>query len=570
MFMTRWAFQRSLTSSTRGLMRRYIVLLVALAACHRVSSDRLTAAIQTAVTAPKPPRYAAGRWKLMQAIYRDRSYSPLWLDRQTPRQQTRDLLDAVTRADEQGLRIRDYDLSGLRAALDSAYHKGRTTERELAALDLRLSALYLEYGHDLLAGRLDPAVVDSGWYIITRRRTVDSTLQAAARGKDFPAMVAPLVPHQKEYGELLAGLKSYRQAAAMGGWPQVPGSGLKPGTRGPAVSALRTRLSATGDLSDAAGDVYDASVGAGVRRFQARHGIDTSGTVDRATLDALNVPVDRRIRQIEINLDRLRWLPNEFGERYVLVNIPAFTLHAFDAGHEVLTMRVVVGSEYGHATPVFADTLRYVVFRPYWNVPKDIVAKEILPRMQDDRNYLAHHHYEVVRGEKGQEDRVVDPKSIDWHDVDTAKMNFRVRQQPGDDNSLGLVKFMFPNQFDIYMHDTPARSLFGRNARALSHGCIRLERPDQFAEYVFEGDDAWGGDSIQQAMHADSSRTVSVKRGLPVYIVYLTAFSSNGQLQFRDDLYGADARALSKLSPAMPDSGLDSARTGLHDLLKRS
>jgi murein L,D-transpeptidase YcbB/YkuD len=534
-------------------MRRLIpAVLIALAVggCSKFNSDEMTATLERTISAKAAPRYAADRWKTMQAVYRERAYAPIWLDREKPRQQARDLIDALTSADNQGLRMKDYDLPGLRTALDQAYHEGKTTTADLANLDLRLTSLFLDYGRDLLIGRLDPAAVDSGWYIKARRASVDSTLRLAIRGTDFRSMVQALVPQQKEYGELVGWLEKYRDVAAKGGWPTVTARD---------TATLRTRLAATEDISGG------AELADGVRHFQSRHGLEATGKVDAATLAQLNVPISTRIRALELNLERLRWLPASFGERYVLVNIPDYSLHAYDAGKEVLTMRVVVGDEYGHATPVFADTLSQVVFQPYWNVPTSIVKAEILPKMQRDPHYLETHHFEVVRGDK---EEVVNPSSIDWNDVDTSKMGFRVRQQPGDDNALGHVKFLFPNQFNIYMHDTPARSLFAKNARSESHGCIRLEHPDQFADYVLAGDPTWTPDRIREAMDSDTNRTVAVKRKLPVYIVYLTAFVRDGQLNFRDDVYGSDDRAITRLGVPVADSALDSARAALRKLLK--
>ncbi len=551
-------------------MRRFVlgaVLAIGLAGCHKFDSDKMESALEQAVTAKSTPRYAAGRWGTMQAIYQERSYSPIWLQREHPRATARGLVDALTQADEQGLRMRDYDLTGLRTALENAYRKGGTTMEELAALDLRLTSLYLDYGSDLLTGRLDPAAVDTSWYIKQRRSAVDSALRAAIGAKDFDGMIAPLVPQQRDYADLVKGLAQYREIEAKGGWPTVPaGPTIRAGASGARVLALHDRLAFTGDLaSGQAPAQFDASLAAGVRHFQARHGLDSTGVVEAATLKALNVPVEARIRQMELNLERLRWLPHAFGDRYVLVNIPDYRLHAFDGGKEVLTMRVVVGSEYGHATPVFADTLSTVVFRPYWNLPRDITNEEVLPKLRDDPNYLAAHHYEVVRGNNSE---VVDPQSIDWKDVDTSKIDFRIRQQPGEDNSLGRVKFLFPNQFDIYMHDTPARNLFGKDQRALSHGCVRLEHPDQFASYVLDGQSEWTPERIQTAMTSDSSQQVSIKRKLPVYIVYLTAYTDGGALQFRGDPYGADSRAIAKLGQPLPDATRDSARAALRRFFK--
>ncbi|MBA2626886.1 MAG: L,D-transpeptidase family protein [Gemmatimonadales bacterium] len=549
-----------------------VLLAAAAAGCHKFDSDKMEAALESAVNAPAGPRYAADRWSTMQAIYRDRNFEPIWLQREHPRATARGLVEALTRADDQGLRMRDYDLAGLRKSLENAYRKGGTTMQELADLDLRLTSLYLDYGKDLLTGRLDPAAVDTGWYIKSRRAAVDSTLRAAIRAPNFEHMVAPLLPKQPDYAALVKALEQYRAIASDGGWPDVPaGPPLAPGISSERVAALRVRLAATGDIAPSdtipagASASFDATVAAGVRRFQARHGLDTTGVVDRATLAALNVPVQTRIRQIELNLERLRWLPPDLGPRYVLVNIPDYRLHAYDGGRDVLTMRVVVGSEYGHATPVFADTLSEVVFRPTWNVPRDITNEEVIPMVRKDPDYLAQHHYELVRGNSAEP---IDPRSIDWNDVDTNKLDFRVRQQPGDDNSLGRVKFLFPNQFDVYMHDTPARTLFGRNARALSHGCVRLEHPDRFAGYVLQGESAWTSERIQQAMTADSTRNVRVKRAVPVYIVYLTAFATDGVLQFRHDPYGTDGRAIGKIGNPAPDAALDSARVALQKFFK--
>ena len=549
MFTAMKAFFLDLGTPMRRLLPA-VGLVLALGACHKFDSDAMTATLERTVSAKAAPRYAATRWNTMQAIYRERSYAPIWLDREKPRQQAKDLIDALTSADNQGLRMKDYDLPGLRTALDQAYHQGKTTTQDLANLDLRLTSLFLDYGRDLLVGRLDPSAVDSGWYIKARRASVDSTLRLAIRAGDFRSMVRSLVPEQKEYAELVSWLEKYRELASHGGWQAVTARD---------TAALRTRLAATEDLGSG------AALADGVRHFQARHGLEATGKADAATVAELNVPIGARIRALELNLERLRWLPASFGERYVLVNIPDYSLHAYDAGKEVLTMRVVVGDEYGHATPVFADTLSQVVFQPYWNVPPSIVKAEILPKVQQDPHYLEAHHYQVVRGDK---EEVVSASSVDWNDVDTTNMGFRVRQEPGDDNALGHVKFLFPNQFNIYMHDTPARSLFAKNARSESHGCIRLEHPDQFADYVLAGDPAWTPDRIREAMESDTNRTVTVKRKLPVYIVYLTAFVRDGQLQFRKDVYGSDDRAITRLGVPVADTVLDSARTALRKLLK--
>jgi L,D-transpeptidase YcbB len=290
-----------------------------------------------------------------------------------------------------------------------------------------------------------------------------------------------------------------------------------------------------------------------VARFQVRHGLEPDSGVGRATLSALNVPVETRILQIELNLDRYRWLPAEFEKRYLLVNIPDFHLRAYDDDREVFAQRVIVGDEYQNATPVFADSMTYLVFRPEWNVPSSILVNEMLPKLRDDIYDLAAHGFEVV---DTQGDSVVrDPSSIDWDDVDSAELSYRVRQRSGDNNSLGLVKFMFPNRFNIYLHDTPSRKLFDRPVRTLSHGCVRVEDPVGLADFVLDGQEDWDEGKIREAMEDSKAKRglmVSLEHPVPVYLLYLTAFVRDGELHIRNDPYGKDRRAMRRLGkPAL-------------------
>jgi murein L,D-transpeptidase YcbB/YkuD len=289
-----------------------------------------------------------------------------------------------------------------------------------------------------------------------------------------------------------------------------------------------------------------------VARFRVRHGLPGDSVADRATIGAMNIPVETRIRQIEINLDRYRWLPAELTDRYVLVNIPDYHLYAYDDGKLSFEQRVIVGDQYQNTTPVFADSMTYLVFRPEWNVPPGILAREILPALQDDDDYdLAARGLEVV----DSTGKVVkDPSDIDWDDLDTADLPYRIRQPPGSRNALGRVKFMFPNRFNIYLHDTPSRKLFDRERRTLSHGCVRVEDPAQLAAFVLNGQDGWGESKIEAAMDgaAEGNRMVPLEKPLPVYLLYLTAFVRDGQVHFRNDPYGKDRRAMGRVgAPAL-------------------
>jgi murein L,D-transpeptidase YcbB/YkuD len=526
--------------------------LIGLSACHR--DKPTTEAIRSAVSSANPPApFDATRWKLVRDVYHNRHYRPLWLDGSRIESRTRELIETLCHAEREGLRAADYNLTGIRTALERLRAQRSPDSATVAALDIRITQGFLDYGADLLAGRLDPQAVDNGWYIRARRAAIDSILRAALRKKDLGNMMAPLRPRQREYQGLVDALAEYRELQSKGGWGSIREvTRLKRGAKGPWVGALRYRLAATGELRNPGGKpLYDDEVTRAVARFQERHGIPVDSVAGPATIAALNVPVETRIRQIELNLERYRWLPSDFGKRYILVNIPDYRLYAYDGGKERFTMRVIVGDEYGNATPVFADSMTFIVFRPQWDVPRRILVDEVIPKVREDIYYLAKHSYEVVDTVRNVV--IDDPASIDWEDLDTTQIFFRVRQKSGAGNALGNVKFMFPNQFSIYLHDTPADQLFEKSRRTLSHGCVRVEDPIRLADYVLDGQKDWDEEKIRQAMAPTPKEqnviptTVDLERPVPVYLVYLTAFMRNGVLQFRNDPYGKDRQAMARM-----------------------
>ncbi len=532
-------------------------VVVGIHGCASDMDDVVRQEIRARLSSDHAPVYAsAASWRLVRQVYRDQEERPLWSRAGRPLGRARELVKSICRAGREGLRPGEYDLEGLRDAVKGLKEKERPGPKDLATLDIRLTAMMLAFGTDLLAGQLDPRTIDDGWYLRARRSSVDSTLRAAFKEDGFPDLLESLRPQQKEYRELVEALDDYREILRRGGWPTVPaGKSLRRGDRGEGVAALRERLRVTGDL-DAPADakaVYDDEVARAVARFQVRHGLEPDSGVGRATRSALNVPVETRILQIELNLDRYRWLPAEFEKRYLLVNIPDFHLRAYDDDREVFAQRVIVGDEYQNATPVFADSMTYLVFRPEWNVPSSILVNEMLPKLRDDIYDLAAHGFEVV---DTQGDSVVrDPSSIDWDDVDSAELSYRVRQRSGDNNSLGLVKFMFPNRFNIYLHDTPSRKLFDRPVRTLSHGCVRVEDPVGLADFVLDGQEGWDEGKIREAMEDSKAKRglmVSLEHPVPVYLLYLTAFVRDGELHIRNDPYGKDRRAMRRLGkPAL-------------------
>jgi L,D-transpeptidase YcbB len=531
-----------------------VITLLGAAACGPgETAKQLEMTLSSANAAPA----VGARWELVRRVYLDRDYRPLWIAGSKLEGRALDLIETLCHAEREGLRAADYDLAGLQAELARLRDDKKFNPAALAALDLRLTRAFLDYGGDLLAGRLDPKAVDNGWYIKARRAAIDSTLRSALSKDEFDDMVSPLRPRQKEYKELLQMLAEYREIEAKGGWGTIAEvSRLQWGDEGPYVEVLRHRLQATGDLEKAGGKpIYDDKVAKAVARFQERHGIEADGSAGPKTLAALNVPVETRVRIIELNLERYRWLPSDFGKRYILVNIPDYRLHAYDGGKARLTMRVIVGDEYSHATPVFADSMTHVVFRPQWDVPRRILVDSVIPNVRKNIHYLAQHSYEVV--DIARNEVIADPSVINWSKLDMNKIPFRVRQKPGSGNELGTVKFMFPNQFSIYLHDTPADSLFEKQNRTLSHGCVRVEDAVKLAGYVLDQQEGWGDDEILEAIAADPTKdmaptSVYLKHPVPVYLLYLTAFARDGVLHFRDDPYSKDRRAMAGMGRPAP------------------
>jgi murein L,D-transpeptidase YcbB/YkuD len=355
-----------------------------------------------------------------------------------------------------------------------------------------------------------------------------------------------LEPPQPQYRELQKALIRYRAIAAKGGWPALPASlRLKPGQQSGVVAALRQRLAMEGDLDPAhekdASPIYDNTVVEAVKRFEERHRIKPDGILDGETVAALNVPVEHRIRAIELNMERWRWLPDEMPAQYIFVNVPDFRLEAVENGQPVMDMRVVVGAP-DNKTPIFADEMTHVVFSPYWNVPSSIAEEETIPRAAGDPDFMARNNMEVV----GPSGNVVDPSSVDWSNA----KGFRIRQRPGSGNALGGVKFMFPNNFDVYLHDTNATKLFDRIERGLSHGCVRVEEPHKLAQYVLRDLPEWTPEKIDSAMKSGEEQHVKLKTRIPVYIVYNTAWVHDGGVRFLKDLYGHDEDQSAKLWPA--------------------
>ena len=417
-------------------------------------------------------------------------------------------------------------------------------------LDAKATASFFRYSLHLSGGRLDPRALQSVWTLRPEKPDLVDALTTAVDNDNLGEVMGRLQPPQSEYRELRTALTRYRAIAAKGGWPTLPASTrLKPGEQSRATQALRQRLAVEGDRDPAHEKdpslAFDTVTIDALKRFEERHRLKPDGILDAETVQALNVPVEQRIRSIELNMERWRWLPDKMPGRYLVVNVPDFRLEAIEGGNAVMDMRVVVGAP-DNKTPIFADEMTHVVFSPYWNVPTGIAQEETIPRAEGDPDFLARNNMEVV-GSSGQ---VVDANSVDWSNA----KGIRIRQRPGSGNALGGVKFIFPNNFDVYLHDTNATTLFDRIERGLSHGCVRVEEPHKLAQYVLRDVPEWTPDTIGQAMKSGEEKHVPLKAPIPVYIVYKTAWVHDGGVRFLKDLYGYDADQAAKLWPDAPQS----------------
>jgi murein L,D-transpeptidase YcbB/YkuD len=355
--------------------------------------------------------------------------------------------------------------------------------------------------------------------------------------------VMRLRPQQASYDRLRQALAVYRALLLRGDWPRVSGGRLlRKGSVSDRVAELKRRLDASGDIAVDVTNrtkIFDADLEEAVMSFQKRHGLKADGIVGLETLTALNVSLKRRIRQIELNMERLRWILGNVEQRSIVVNIANFELDVLENGKSVLSMKVVVGKPY-RDTPVFTSKMTYLTINPSWNVPDSIARKEILKEIRKNPDYLARENIKVLKG-WGSREEEIDPREIDWSRITPENLPYRFRQEPGPLNPLGRLKFMLPNKFDVYLHDTPARGLFSANVRAFSHGCTRIEKPLELAEYILRDDPAWTRERLLAAIEEGTEQEVKIPRPLNVHFLYLTAWvDERGILQFRDDIYGRD------------------------------
>ena len=494
-------------------------------------------------------------------FYQTNGFVPIWLADGLPSAGLDSLLDVLAGAGAEGLDPGDYHLEVLRTMAETAIgaRQGPVTDGALVDLELLATDAFLLCASHFLAGKIDPTDLDPEW-VASRRQADLAEVLAQAVGDMAPAAaLRGLLPPQPGYGRLKGALAEFRDLVRRGGWPMVSeGPKLERGDRGPRVGELRRRLAVrvTGlppGPSDTDSELFDEDLLGAVKRFQGAHGLEDDGIVGRATLAALNVSADQRVRQLEVNLERWRWLPQELGSPHILVNIADFRLDVREKGTSVLTLPVIVGRNY-RRTPVFSAPMTYLVFSPSWEVPPKLAAVDKLPLIKKDPGYLEQYGFQVLQG-WGRDEKIIDPATVLWNELSARRFPYRLRQLPGPLNALGGVKFMFPNQFDVYIHDTPSRELFRKTERTFSSGCIRVEHPEELAVLLLAGRPEWPRTAVLEAMESGREQTVRLTRPIPVHLEYWTAWvEADGAVQFRNDIYQRDAvlGAALETSPPLP------------------
>jgi murein L,D-transpeptidase YcbB/YkuD len=571
-----------------GVLLFPFALLLPLAGCHSAPPTGVPAprgdaapAVQQILASPK---LAILRWPdytdlqpQVQKFYAARNDNPAWLRDGQPTASATALLQLFHDAQLKGLDPEDYDASRWPERLKkleqirSGHDSSDAAQAALAGFDTALTISAMRYLNDLHEGRINPQTLNFDFDQPGKRAAFDveallndKLVDAPDAAQSVPSIVASVEPQNPLYKSTEAALPAYLALAAQPAPAPLPGIGTaKPidvGGSYPALAPLLARLQLEGDAPASAAQataptVYTPDLAAAVKRFQQRHGLNDDGKLSQGTIDALNVPMSVHIRQLNDSLERWRWLTDEYVQPRILVNLPEFLLRAYEPDHtQAFKMRVVDGEAHGqHDTPMFDRMMRYVVFRPYWNLPTSIVKKEIVPHLvRSGMGYLDAHGYELT----GRNGEVVSGASVQ----DIAHLRYAIRQRPGPSNSLGLVKFLFPNEYDVYMHSTPELSLFNLSRRDRSHGCVRLQHADQMATWVLQGDhpdnkDAWDLKSVTDRMKDEdaNNRTIGLKTPLPVVITYLTALGDeDGSTHFFNDIYGYDKELEAALAKGRP------------------
>lgn len=481
----------------------------------------------------------------LRPFYIQTAYSPAWYSKSDgfKNKRTESLLNILLNSENEGLDPEDYNIRIIEKNISLI---NDDNINDVALFDVYLSNSLLKYATHMLHGNPAMGKFNPEDPYADEAHNLALILSEAVKTNRVEQAVESIKPKHPVYTNLLLSLKKYRNIRDNGGWPSSNyGDKLKIGATGSRVAILKKRLIVTGDLPGDSGSVtdkFDNNLENAVKRFQNRHNLLVDGVVGKSTAEALNIPVEEKIRKIELNLDMWRKMPLELGSRYVIVNIPFFKLFTFENYSATGEMKVIVGKKNWN-TPIFSDEITYMEVNPYWNVPKSILVEDIIPKAKENPTYIRENNIKIMSqwGSEKNEEYLNIMNSyveyIDWSDVDAENWPFRLRQEPGSGNPLGNLKFMFPNKHNVYLHDTPLKQYFNRTERSLSHGCIRVERPLDLADFLLKNNPDWSSEQLQYQIQSRKNKTVGLKIPVPVHIMYFTAWADGNETHFADDIY---------------------------------
>lgn len=481
-------------------------------------------------------------------FYDQRHHKSIWFENRQFKKDPKPLINEIKNSKAEGLNPNDYHLKLIEKCIqDDQLFSARDLEKR-ALLDILLTNAYLKLASNYLNGKIDAEIIIDDYNYQADSLEAQKLLQLLVERDKIGLIMKNQLPKTKQYQELKEKLAYYRNSDAVEPWSQIAsGKILAEGASGQRVAQLIKNLAEHGYLNKKklkTNAYFNQKIKKAVLHFQKNHGLKADGIVGKKTLKALNIPFEQRRKQLIVNMERWRWLPEDLGSRYIYVNIADYKLKLYEKNQVIMQMKTIVGKEQ-RSTPVFNDKIKYLVINPYWYVPKTIAVEDKLPLLKKDYNYLKEHNYSLFKYAGNNKLEEVDPAQIDWSKVEENNFNYLIRQNPGDNNALGRIKFMFPNRFSVYLHDTPSRYLFSENERNFSSGCIRIEKPITLAEYLLNDQQEWTRKKIEQEMEKDDEKIIYLKNPIKIYLQYNTAWvDSLDNLNFREDIYNRDQKII--------------------------
>jgi murein L,D-transpeptidase YcbB/YkuD len=481
-------------------------------------------------------------------FYDQRYHRSIWFDGDQFKKDPEVLIAEIKDSYGEGLKPADYHLDFIENSVKDPELFTADSLGKKALLEILLTNAYLSLASDYLNGKIDPEIIIEDYNHQDDNLEAQKLLKLLVEEERLAQILETQLPTSSNYTQLRDKLYLYRDSGKIKEWPQInTDETLALEAEGRAVAQLVENLSARAYLNLKSldnRDYFNQRVKRSVVRFQLDNGLNADGIVGSKTRKALNISLEQRIKQIIVNMERWRWLPENLGSRYIYVNIADYNLKLYENNQLKMEMKTIVGQEQ-RSTPVFSDEIDYLVLNPYWYVPKSIAVKDKLPLIKEDYKYLQENNYSLFQYTGNNNLKEIDPAEVDWSEIDKDSFNYLLRQNPGDENALGRVKFMFPNRFSIYLHDTPSKYLFSETERGFSSGCIRIEKPVDLAEYLLKDQEKWDRQAIEAEMKKDKEKTVYLNNPIKIYLQYNTVWvDSLGNLNFREDIYGRDQKII--------------------------